>query len=316
MGRNQHRDNNRVAATWRGAVAVLLLAGCALLSGCKSELFGHLGEADANAVLDVLYSEGVVGAKVARDRDVWAIEVDDGDLQRALRVTQERGVPRERFATMGELFKKEGLVSSPSEERLRYIFAVSQELAGTLTQIDGVITARVHPVIPANDPLADRVKPASASVFIKHQAQADVQQMAPAIRNLVSRSIEGLSPDNVSLTFFAASPPRKPAPVAATAAWPAFGSGWWGEALVLGLLATAALLAYRWRVRRAPQSSLQPSVLPSWRGLWGASPAGGPQPGGAPQRPTARVSGHVTPGDVAQDAAFSRPEAPSRMVAS
>lgn len=238
----------------RQAVRAAWLAVCVLLSGCKSELFGHLGEADANAVLDALYSEGVVAEKVPRDRDVWAVEVAESDLQRALRVTQERGVPRERFATMGELFKKEGLVSSPSEERLRYIFAVSQELSSTLTQIDGVITARVHPVIPANDPLGERVKPASTSVFIKHHAQADVQKMAPAIRNLVSHSVEGLSPDNVSLTFFAASLPRMAAATSPASSWPSFGRGGGREAMVvlgvLGLLGVVAFLADRWRRHR------------------------------------------------------------------
>lgn len=245
----------------RQAVRAAWLAGCVLLSGCKSELFGHLGEADANAVLDALYSEGVVAEKVPRDRDVWAVEVAESDLQRALRVTQERGVPRERFATMGELFKREGLVSSPSEERLRYIFAVSQELSSTLTQIDGVITARVHPVIPANDPLGERVKPASTSVFIKHHAQADVQKMAPAIRNLVSHSVEGLSPDNVSLTFFAASLPRMAAATSPATSWLSLGRGGGREAMVvlgvlgvLGLLGVAAFLTDRWRRSRAPGS--------------------------------------------------------------
>ncbi|MES2888929.1 MAG: type III secretion inner membrane ring lipoprotein SctJ [Pseudomonadota bacterium] len=246
------------------------MATFAVLGGCKAELFGKLNESDANAVLDALYSEGIRAEKIMRDREVWAIEVPEGDLQRALRLTQERGVPRERFATMGDLFKKEGLVSSPSEERLRYIFAVSQELANTLTQIDGVMTARVHPVIPANDPLADRVKPASASVFIKHQAQADVQQMAPAIRNLVSRSIEGLSPDNVSLTFFSAAAPRAAVPPSSNG-WAEFGRGWWGEALVLVLLAAAALASYLWRAKRAPDTTIDVRSLPGMRTWWGGA---------------------------------------------
>jgi type III secretion protein J len=191
----------------RAVLAGVLMALCSLLAACgRTELFNSLDETDANAVQDTLYQEGIQGWKQASPGGGWSVEVSSDDHARALRVTRQQGVPHERFANLGQLFKKEGLVSSPSEDRLRYIFAVSQELAATLSQIDGVIAARVHPVIPFNDPLATTVRPASAAVFIKHKPNADIQQMAPAIRGLVVRSIEGLAPDNVSLTFVAASP--------------------------------------------------------------------------------------------------------------
>lgn len=191
-----------------------LLVCLGLLAGCKAELFGRVDEADANAALNILYSEGIAATKSPVGDDVWRVEVDEKDHQRALQVTRNQGVPRERFVSMGELFKKEGLVSTPSEVRMRYIYAVSQELSNTLSQIDGVISARVHPVIPVNDPLSDKVQPSSAAVFIKHLSDADLQQMAPAIKTLVTRSIEGLKVENVSLTFFAS---RAPLPVLAVA---------------------------------------------------------------------------------------------------
>lgn len=209
---------NRLAAA-RGLPSirlgwVLALALCAgLLSGCKEELFSKVDEADANAALDVLYGEGIRATKLPAEGDLWRIEVESSDLQRALLATRKQGVPRERFANMGDLFKKEGLVSTPSEVRMRYLFAVSQELSNTLSHIDGVISARVHPVIPVHDPLAEKVLPSSAAVFIKHLPDADVRQMAPAIRTLVARSIEGLSVDNVSLTFFASRLPAVVAPL-------------------------------------------------------------------------------------------------------
>ena len=200
-------------AALRALVVGFGVVGLLLLSGCKSELFGALDETDANTVLHVLYAEGVTAEKAPADGGLWRVSVDEADLQRALYVAQQAGVPRERFANMGELFKKEGLVSSPSEERLRYIFAVSQELSATLSQIDGVVSARVHPVIPANDPLADKVRLSSAAVFIKHKADADLQVMAPAIKNLVTRSIEGLTSDQVSLVFVATRVQPVSAPV-------------------------------------------------------------------------------------------------------
>jgi type III secretion protein J len=215
LGRTNKRAGsaNHGPAGW---LVVFALFSC-LLSGCKEELFGKVDESDANAALNVLYGEGINATKLPVEGEFWRIEVESKDLQRALHATRKQGVPRERFANMGDLFKKEGLVATPSETRMRYLFAVSQELSNTLSHIDGVISARVHPVIPVHDPLAEKVLPASAAVFIKHLPDADVQQMAPAIRALVARSIEGLSVDNVSLTFFASRLPAVVAPLQPTA---------------------------------------------------------------------------------------------------
>ncbi len=181
----------------------LLLALLAVLGlcSCKSELYERLDERDANEMLATLYASGIQAGKSTGDEKTWSVEVEERDLPAALRIVAAHGLPREQFANVGELFKKEGLVSTPSEERIRYIYAVSQELSNTLSQIDGVIIARVHPVIPANDPLATQIRPASASVFIKYRRDADLQALAPPIKNLIMRSIEGLQYENISLTF-------------------------------------------------------------------------------------------------------------------
>jgi len=195
-------------------MAVLVLG---LLCSCKSNLYSHVSERDANEILATLYAAGVHAGKSTRDEKTWSVDVESGDLLRALQIVTEHGLPREQFANTGELFKREGLISTPAEERIRYIYAVSQELSNTLSQIDGVLSARVHPVIPANDPLASQIRPASASVFIKYRRDANVEAMAPAIKNLVMHSIEGLGYENISLTFVVAeeAPARASMPASA-----------------------------------------------------------------------------------------------------
>lgn len=196
----------------KGIRMILAVLAVAVLASCKAELYSKVSERDANDILATLYMASIEASKSTRDHKTWAVEVEAGDLQRALQFVSAQGLPREQFSNTGELFKKEGLISTPAEERIRFLYAVSQELAHTLSEIDGVISARVHPVIPANDPLSSRVRPASASIFIKHRQDANLQAMAPAIKNLVMRSIEGLEYENIALTFVTAEDATRVAP--------------------------------------------------------------------------------------------------------
>lgn len=222
----------------------LLLA--ALLAACsKVPLYNKLSERDANEVLAALMNSGIDARKSASSDKTWLLEVDQRDLAPALDLLRAHGLPREPHANLGELFRKEGLVSTPAEERMRYIYALSQELSQTLTQIDGVQVARVHVVIPANDPLSETIKPSSAAVFVKHRADADLRALAPSIKNLVAGSIEGLAHENIALSLF-------PAELRASAAPPAGAPAsvpprLLVAALLAGFVIAAAALAWRHR---------------------------------------------------------------------
>lgn len=72
-----------------------------------------------------------------------------------------------------------------------------------------MIAARVHLVLPKSDPLKDEEKPSSASVFIKHEADAKVSSLLPQIKSLVANSIEGLTYERVSVVFVPGERTRK-----------------------------------------------------------------------------------------------------------
>jgi type III secretion protein J len=104
---------------------------------------------------------------------------------------------------MGDIFKKEGFVSSPLEERARYLYALSQELAQTLSLIDGVVSARVHVALPEHRPLDDAPRSASAAVAIIQEPDVDLSPLEIDIKAIITDGVEGLDDVNrVTVKFF------------------------------------------------------------------------------------------------------------------
>jgi hypothetical protein len=71
----------------------------------------------------------------------------------------------------------------------------------------------VHVAIPHNDPLSNRVVPASAAVFIKHLGSLDVEMLTPNIKSMVMASVEGLDYRNITLVAVRADGDAPPAAI-------------------------------------------------------------------------------------------------------
>lgn len=181
-------------------VACLLLP--LALAGCGTqEIYGHLKESQANDMIAVLRDADISAGKSSDKDGQWSVTVSPDRFSDAIQVLRANGLPRDDFASLGSIFEKKGLVSSPTEERARLIYGLSQELSRTVSEIDGVVQARVHLAMPEADPLSDRVKPASAAVFVKYQPGFDLRGQTGAIKSLVTNSIEGLAYDKVSVVM-------------------------------------------------------------------------------------------------------------------
>jgi type III secretion protein J len=192
------------ARTLRLALAAVVLSALAAC-GSNVTLYSSASEGEANELLSVLLDAGIHAEKVSGKEGV-AVSVDGSQVARALDILRSRGLPRERFDGMGQIFLKEGLVSSPLEERARYIYALSQELTNTLSQMDGVLAARVHVVLPERGEIGEAATPSTAAVFIKHRVGYSFDALKPQIRQLVTHSIPGLTEDRVSIVLVSAQP--------------------------------------------------------------------------------------------------------------
>lgn len=244
------------------------VTGALMLAGCKSELYTDLDQRQANEIVATLLQHGIAADRAFGKGGLVSVSVDPSRFADAVTILNDNGLPRHKFATLGDVFKRDGLVSSPMQESAQMIYALSQELSRTVSDIDGVLTARVLLVLPENDPLGDKAVPSSASVFIRYRTDTPIEHLVPQIKMLVADSVAGLSYDKVSVilvpvpthdvvaarsdqTVGAAAPPAPVegvhAAITSVADWPFYAFA----VLVAGLGGALSLLLRRARARQA-----------------------------------------------------------------
>ncbi|UVH49721.1 type III secretion inner membrane ring lipoprotein SctJ [Pseudomonas sp. CBS] len=253
----------------------LLLSLIAMLNGCSErvELHRQLSEQEANEVIAELADKHIRAKKIPA-KDGVVVAVNATDIGRAVRTLEAVGLPRAARTTLGDTFRKEGVISTPLEERARYIYALSQELEATLSNIDGVIVARVHVVLPERIAPGEPVQPASASVFIKHDPRLDPDNIRARVRRMVASSIPGMTtavdnPHKLTVIFVPATAYQEQQRLTYFGPFlvPADDLGFWRTVLISSLaglvLAVIAVLFLRNRQQRlqGTSSSAEPTAL-------------------------------------------------------
>jgi type III secretion protein J len=189
-----------VFVAWRrccvGIGAALLLAGCG-----RIDLYTNLSEQQANEVAAVLLAAEIDADKHVSETKAWAVRIEKSNLPRAMDVLEGAGVPRTSTPSMAELFKKDGFISSPLEERARFISATAMELQQTINRMNGVLDARVHLAMPERDPLTDAIVPPSASVFVRYAQDVKFAENGGVnnVKALVRDAVEGLAPERITV---------------------------------------------------------------------------------------------------------------------
>ncbi|MGY2375253.1 type III secretion system inner membrane ring lipoprotein SctJ [Pseudomonas sp. SDO524_S393] len=226
-------------------VVILTLSGCS----DRVELHRQLSEQEANEVIAELADKHIRAQKVPA-KDGVTVAVNANDIGRAVRTLEAAGLPKIARTTLGDTFRKEGVISTPLEERARYIYALSQELEATLSNIDGVIVARVHVVLPERIAPGEPVQPASASVFIKHDPRLDPDNIRARVRRMVASSIPGMTtavdnPQKLTVIFVPATTYQEQQRLVFFGPFlvPDEDLGFWRNSVFIGLFGMAATLA-------------------------------------------------------------------------
>ena len=184
--------------------ALLLLLVVGLMGGCgKTVLYSELNEQQGNEMLALLLQNNIISEKRPGKDNMVSLLVASENIPQAVQLLGQYGYPKRQFTTIGDVFNADKLIATPYEDHTRYTYALSQELADTLSQLDGVMTARIHLVVPQE---SDDSDVSSAAVFIKHNPNYPLDEHIPQMRSIVASAIEGLGYESVNVALFPARP--------------------------------------------------------------------------------------------------------------
>ncbi len=194
-----------------------------LFIGCSVPIQHGLSEKEANQIIVLLAKAKppiiAQKMKVAEGREVkWSIVVPKSDAIRAIKILQAHNLPPSKEKGFSELYTGGSMIPTATEERAKFILALSGELVRTLKKIPGVLDARVHLMIPKEKilrrpneqpplPSASVLLVVDPKIFPKSKIVRGRRIFGPRdkliidVKNLVSGSVERLTPQRVSVVI-------------------------------------------------------------------------------------------------------------------
>ncbi|MCY4330540.1 MAG: type III secretion inner membrane ring lipoprotein SctJ [Endozoicomonadaceae bacterium] len=195
---------------------LIMTAVVLLVAGCKTPIYHHLNEMEANKMLALLLDNNVAVSKQMDSKGVSVtLMVEESQVVKALDILHNNGYPRKSYVTIDEIFPPGQLITSPEQQRVKMVYAEEQQLDEMLASIPGVITA--HAQINehlSNDvtSLTNKEIPPSAAVLIIYSAQQKMDNYLLQIRDLIKNSVPGLTEENLSVVLIPnkpVAPPRR-----------------------------------------------------------------------------------------------------------
>src|SRR4051794_13206342 len=128
-----------------------------------------------------------------------ALAVEKASVPQARIALAEKGLPGKGQPGF-ELFDKQKLGASDFQQKVTYQRALEGQIASTIQQVQGVSGAQVSLVLPEDQLFAEEQSPATAAVLLSGGSNALDPAAVRGIASLVSSSVKGLKPQNVSIT--------------------------------------------------------------------------------------------------------------------
>src|SRR4051795_7861553 len=162
-----------------------------------SPLFSNLASTDASAIVDELDAEGVTYTLADGGQTIMVAK----DQVYTLRLTMSgKGLPAGKD-TGYALLDQQGITTSEFQQQTTYQRALEGELSNTLEALKGVNTAVVHIALPKDEVFVTDQKKPTASVLLDLAPGTTLTgEQVQAVTNLVSSSIQGMDPDQVTVT--------------------------------------------------------------------------------------------------------------------
>jgi type III secretion protein J len=185
------------------ALALAALAA----GGCGVELEHGLDEHQANEIAAVLESAGIAADKIAEDNNAnaYKIVVGRAEAGRAFSLLESRDLPRRALRGLSDTFSGGTLLPSPVEDRARYAAALAVDLERSLEEIPGVVSARVHLALPAEEPLVGDSAHARPTASVLLKTQHALLLGDNDVKRLVAGAVHGLTPADVGVVVAAAT---------------------------------------------------------------------------------------------------------------
>jgi flagellar M-ring protein FliF len=159
-------------------------------------LFSNLASTDASAIVDELNAAGVAYELSDGGGTIMVPNEQVYDLRLSM---SGKGLPAGND-TGYALLDEQGITTSEFQQQVTYQRALQDELSATLESLEGVRTAVVHLALPEEEVFASDEAEPTASVLLDLAPGTSLDSgQVQAVTNLVSSSIEGMDPEQVTV---------------------------------------------------------------------------------------------------------------------
>ena len=163
----------------------------------QAPLFSNLASTDASAIVEELNAEGVPYELTDGGTTIMVARDAVYDLRLSM---SGKGLPA-GAETGYALLDEQGITTSEFQQQVTYQRALEGELSKTLEALEGVRQAVVHVALPEDEVFVTDEKEPTASVLLDLAAGTELSgEQIAAVTNLVSSSVQGMEPQQVTVT--------------------------------------------------------------------------------------------------------------------